>query len=205
MADAKQMSTGTKLAVDFGPLVVFFIVNMKAVGGQDELQRAIYATAAFMVATAISMLVSKIKTGSISIMLWVTGVIVLVFGGLTIYLRDERFIQIKPTVVYALFSAVLFFGLLTKRPLLKSVLEMGFPAMTDEGWRIITRNWALFFAAMAMLNEVMRQILTFDQWVTFKVWGATSLSFLYALAQAPVLMKHGAAEDEVPPPPPTQG
>ena len=202
------MSTATKMAIDFGPLLIFFAVNLKSVGAMlgatSEIDRAIYATSAFMLATAVSIVVSKVKTGHVSAMLWVTGVIVLVFGALTIYLRDERFIQIKPTAVYATFAAVLFFGLFTGRPILKAMLEAGFPTMTDEGWRVLTRNWAWFFVGMTALNEIVRAAVTFDQWLLFKVWGATALSFLYALAQAPVLMKHGADEEDVPPPP-TQG
>ena len=204
MAEARPMSTTTKLLIDFGPLLVFFIASMKAVGGPDELQRAITATIAFMIATAVSIVVSKVKTGHVSAMLWVTGVIVLVFGALTVYLRDERFIQIKPSAVYATFAAVLFFGLLTGRPILKAMLEAGFPEMADAGWRTLTRNWAWFFVAMTVLNEIVRREVSFDHWVLFKVWGATTLSFLFALAQAPVLMKHGVEPEETPPPP-TQG
>lgn len=198
----QSMSASTKLAIDFGPLLVFFLVNSFAPGG--DLQRAIAATGAFMLATAAAMLVSRIKTGAISPMLWVTGIVVLVFGGLTIYLHDARFIQIKPTIVYATFAIVLIFGLVTKRPVLKYVLETGFPAMTDEGWRKLTRNWALFFVGMAVLNEVVRASISFDAWVQFKVWGVTILSFAFAMAQAPILMRHGAEPQDTPPPP-TQG
>lgn len=202
MTTKQQMPASTKLAIDFGPLLIFFLVNTLAPGG--DLQRAITATGAFMLATAAAMLVSRIKAGAISPMLWVTGVVVLVFGGLTIYLRDERFIQVKPTIVYAAFALVLIFGLVTKRPVLKYVLETGFPAISDEGWRKLTRNWALFFVAMAVLNEVVRAAVSFDTWVQFKVWGVTILSFAFAMAQAPILMRHGAAPEDVPPPP-TQG
>lgn len=202
MTTKQQMPASTKLAIDFGPLLIFFLVNTLAPGG--DLQRAITATGAFMLATAAAMLVSRIKAGAISPMLWVTGVVVLVFGGLTIYLRDERFIQVKPTIVYAAFALVLIFGLVTKRPVLKYVLETGFPAISDEGWRKLTRNWALFFVAMAVLNEVVRAAVSFDTWVQFKVWGVTILSFAFAMAQAPILMRHGAAPEDVRPPP-TQG
>jgi intracellular septation protein len=199
---AREMPTGTKLAVDFGPLLVFFAINSLYPGG--DLSRAIAATFAFMMATGVAMIVSKLSTGRISPMLWVTGVVVLVFGALTIYLRDERFIQIKPTIVYATFALVLGFGMVTKRPVLKSVLETGFPTMDDEGWRKLTRNWTLFFVAMAVLNEVMRAAVSFDAWVNFKVWGVTLISFIFAMSQAPILLRHGAQADQTPPPP-TQG
>ena len=112
------------------------------------------------------------------------------FGGLTIYLHDETFIQMKPTVVYLIFAAVLLTGLFTGRPLLKMVLESGFPPMTDRGWHLLTRNWALFFLALAVLNEVLRQVLTFDQWVQFKVWGLTILGFVFAASQFPIMTRH---------------
>lgn len=195
MADAKNVSSGLRLALDFGPLFVFFLVNSYAPG--SDVDQAVAATIAFMAATAVAMLVSKLKTGRISPMQWFTGIVVAVFGGMTIYLHNEKFIQIKPTVIYAMFAAVLFFGLATGRPLLKMVMESGFPAMTAEGWRKLTLNWALFFLGMAVLNEVLRAALSFDQWVTFKVWGVLVISMLFAAAQAPILMKH--AEETEPP------
>jgi intracellular septation protein len=137
-------------------------------------------------------------------MLWVTGVIVAVFGGLTIWLHDETFIKVKPTIIYAMFAAILGYGLWSGRPVLKSVLESAYPEMQDRGWQLLTRNWALFFAAMAVLNEVVWRSVSTDTWVQFKVWAVTLLSFGFALSQAPILMKYGA-EDETPPPPPTQG
>ena len=191
----ERLSPGLRFALDFGPLLIFFAVNSFAPG--DDVDQAVWATGAFMASLAAAMLYSFWKTRHVSAMQIVTAVIVGVFGGLTIYLRDETFIQIKPTIVYLLFAAVLFTGLVTGRPLLKLVLESGFPAMTDAGWRILTRNWGLFFLAMAILNEVVRHAFTFDQWVQFKVWGATALSFVFALSQAPVLMKHAQENDPV--------
>ena len=179
---------GLRFALDFGPLLVFFLVNAFAPG--DDVDQAVWATGAFMAATAVAMAVSYWKTRRVTTMQVVTAVIVAVFGGLTIFLHDETFIQIKPTAVYLLFAAVLFTGLFTGRPLLKMVLESGFPPLTDRGWHLLTRNWALFFLALAALNEVMRAVLTFDQWVQFKVWGLTVLGFLFAMSQFPTLQKH---------------
>ncbi|WP_300533887.1 septation protein IspZ [Sphingosinicella sp.] len=192
MAEEKEKASSLRVALDFGPLLVFFAVNSLAPG--DDVNQAVWATSAFMIATAIAMIVSKVKTGRISPMQWFTGIIVAVFGGMTIYLRDQSFFQIKTTIIYAMFAAILFFGLLTGRPLLKLVMESGFPAMDDHGWQKLTRNWALFFLAMAILNEGLRAYLTFDQWVAFKVWGVLVISMIFAASQAPILMKHGKDE-----------
>lgn len=199
MTEKRELSTSLKLAVDYGPLLVFFGVNSLAPG--SDVDQAVAATSAFMVATAAAMLVSKLKTGRISTMLWVTGVVVAVFGGLTIYLHDQRFIQIKPSIVYAVLSGTLFFGLVTRRPLLRTVLESGFPALKPEGWHKLTRNFAWFFLAMVGINEVARQMLSFDAWVTFKVWGVTALSFAFMFTQLPMLMKHSDEAEEPPIPP----
>ncbi len=187
-----ELSPGLRFALDFGPLLVFFAVNSFAPG--DDVNQAVWATGAFMVAIAAAMLFSFMKTRRVTPMQIVTGVIVAFFGGLTIYFHDEQFIQIKPTAVYLLFGIILLTGLFTGRPLLKLVLESGFPAMTDAGWKILTRNWALFFLALAGLNEIARALLTFDQWVQVKVWGFTIISFVFALSQAPILMKHAEGD-----------
>ena len=193
MAEDKTKGSGLRMALDFGPLLVFFAVNSLAPG--DDVNQAMWATGAFMIATAIAMIVSKLKTGRVGPMQWFTGIIVAVFGGLTIYLHDERFFQIKTTIIYAMFAAILFFGLLTGRPLLKLVMESGFPEMDDHGWKKLTRNWAIFFLAMAGLNEGLRAYLTFDQWVAFKVWGVLVISMIFAASQAPILMKHGKDQE----------
>lgn len=183
---------GLRFALDFGPLLVFFAVNALAPG--DDVDQAVWATGAFMAATVVAMIVSYWKTKKVTAMQWVTLVIVGVFGGLTIWLHDETFIQMKPTVVYLVFAAVLFTGLFTGRPLLKLVLQSGFPPLTDKGWMLMTRNWGLFFIGLAVLNELARAFLTFDQWVQFKVWGLTILGFLFAFTQVPLLSRHSAGK-----------
>ena len=176
------LPAGLKLVLDFGPLLVFFAANK--FGG------VFTATAAFMAATALAMAISWVKTRHIPPMLIFTGVIVMVFGGLTLWLQDENFIKLKPTMIYAMFASILGFGLLTKRPYLKLVLGEALPTLTDAGWTRLTRNWALFFVALMLANEVARQVLTTDQWVNFKVWGVTVVTMLFAMAQAPLLSKH---------------
>ena len=178
------LPAGLKLALDFGPLLVFFAAN--------KFGDVFIATGAFMAATALAMAISWARTRHIPPMLIFTGVIVMVFGGLTLWLHDESFIKIKPTLIYAMFAGILGFGLLTKRPYLKLVLGEALPLLTDAGWAKLTRNWALFFLALMLANEVARQALTTDQWVNFKVWGVTAATMVFALAQAPLLAKHAA-------------
>jgi intracellular septation protein len=149
----------------------------------------------FMVAIAIALAISKWWLGRVSPMLWLSAILVIGFGGLTIWLHDPKFIQLKPTIVYALLSGLLFAGLFMGRPLLKYVLEAGYDGLTDRGWMILSRNWAIFFAAMAVLNQVLVSMLDFGTWLTVKVWGLTILSFLFAMANIPVLTKHGFGEE----------
>ena len=191
---------GFRLAIDIAPLAVFFIVNFVSSGPQ--IARLLAATAAFMVASAIAMVLSRWKTGRISPMLWMTGTLVLVFGGLTLYFHDETFIKVKPTFVYASFAAILTFGLVTGRPLLQSLLEAAYPGLTETGWRKLTINWAIFFVFMAVLNEMVWRNTTTDVWVAFKLWGALPLTMVFAIANVPTLMKHGLNTGQEPPIPP---
>lgn len=172
------------LLLDFGPLLAFFLVY-KFGGG------IIAGTAAFMLAITMAVILSKVKLGKVSPMLWLSAVLVVGFGGLTIYFHDQRFIQIKPTVIYAFFALMLFGGLFKGKPLLKYLLQAAYDGLSEEGWMKLSRNWALFFLFMALLNEAMRAFLTFDTWLTLKVWAVTGLSFLFALVNIPMLMRHG--------------
>jgi intracellular septation protein len=178
---------GWSLALDYGPLIAFFIGYK--FGG------VFTGTGVFMVAIAIALAISKWWLGRVSPMLWLSAILVIGFGGLTIWLHDPKFIQLKPTIVYALLSGLLFAGLFMGRPLLKYVLEAGYDGLTDRGWMILSRNWAIFFAAMAVLNQVLVSMLDFGTWLTVKVWGLTILSFLFAMANIPVLTKHGFGEE----------
>jgi intracellular septation protein len=171
-----------KLAIELGPLLVFFGTN--AVAG-------IYAgTAAFMAATLLSLAVAWLRYHKVPVMPLVSGVIVLVFGGLTLYLRDETFIKLKPTIVYSMFAVLLAAGLLMKKPMLALLLGPVFN-LTEEGWRKLTLRWALFFVAMAVLNELIWRNVSTDAWVSFKAFGFLPLTFLFALAQVPLMQRHG--------------
>lgn len=184
-----QASAGLRMALDYGPLIVFFAVNSLAPGLQ--LQRIMAATLAFMVAMAVAIAVSWWKTRHVSPMLWITGVLVLVFGGLTLYYHDQTFIQIKPTIVYAMFAVILGYGLITNKPLLQTMLESAYPGLSAKGWRLLTINWTVFFVAMAVLNEAMRHALDWDRWVTFKTWVVIPLTLVFAIANIPMLLRHG--------------
>ena len=180
---------GFRMLVDFGPLAVFFLVNTFAPGPQ--LSRVLAATAAFMVAIAVAMIASRVKTGHISPMLWVSGALVLVFGALTLYFHNDTFIKVKPTIVYSMFAAVLAFGLITKRPMLQMVLETAYPGLSPRGWHLLTINWTIFFVVMAVLNEIVWRTQSWDFWVGFKLWGVVPLTFVFAMLNVPMLMKHG--------------
>jgi intracellular septation protein len=171
-----------KLAIELGPLLVFFGTNAAA---------GIYAgTAAFMAATIVSLVVAWFAYHKVPIMPLVSGVIVLVFGGLTLYLRDETFIKLKPTIVYTLFAVLLGAGLVWKKPVLELLFGAAF-TLTEEGWRKLTLRWALFFAVMAVVNELVWRNVSTDTWVSFKAFGFLPLTFLFAVLQVPLMQRHG--------------
>ena len=185
-----------KLAIDFVPLAVFFLVN-SFYPSTLAIERVLAATVAFMVTTVIAMLVSRWKLGHVSPMLWMSGALVLVFGGLTLWFHDSLFIKMKPTIVYVMFASILGFGLATGRPLLKLLLEGTYPGLSDTGWRKLTLNWTLFFVAMAILNEVVWRTVAphadsdLTTWAGFKLWGVLPLTLIFAAANIPMLMRHG--------------
>lgn len=181
-------------AIDFGPLLIFFITFKFGQNGEGALAvtaAAIKATGVFMVAILIALAVSQWKLKRISPMLWLSAALVIGFGALTIYFHDEKFIQLKPTLIYLMLGGILIGGLMVKKPFLKYVLEHGYDGLSERGWTVLTRNWAIFFMALALLNEVVRRNFEFDDWLNFKVWGVTIISFLFAAANIPMLMKHG--------------
>lgn len=175
------------LALDFGPLLAFFL-GYKFAG-------MIAGTAIFMAAIAVAVIVSKVKLGKVSPMLWLSAVLVLFFGSLTLYFRDERFIQIKPTIIYGFFAIMLLGGWLRGRPLLKYLLGAAYQGLSEPGWLKLSRNWGAFFLFLALANEAMRAWFSFEAWLSLKVWGVTIVSLLFAFANVPMLMKHGLKLD----------
>ena len=186
---AKSEPQGTmRLLVDFGPLVVFFATYKLAGAG---LHGVLVATGAFMAAIVISAVAALITFRKITPMLWLSTVLILSFGAITLYLRDPRFIQMKPTFYYVLLAALLLIGLMRRKPLLRWLFGPVFPGLSEEGWLKLSRNWALFFIALAIANEVLRATVDFDTWLTLKVWGVTLVSFVFAMANMPMLLRHG--------------
>ena len=197
MSEKKESGSGSQLLIDVGPLLVFFAANFFA--PVPAALKIFAATGAFMAAMVAAMIYSALRFRRISPMLWFSGVLVVVMGGVTIWLHDETFIKMKPTFYYLLVAALLAFGLFTGRPLLKRVLGSSYPGLDEDGWRKLTRNWALFFAFMAVLNEGVWRNTTTDFWVGFKLWGAIPLTFLFALANIPMLLKHGLNREQATP------
>jgi intracellular septation protein len=166
-----------KLATELGPLLVFFVANAKF--------NLFVATGAFMVA----MIASYVVVRHVPVMAIVTAAIVLVFGTLTLVLHDETFIKMKPTIIYGLFAAVLGGGLLFGRSFIAIMFDQMFN-LTPAGWRILTMRWALFFCGMAILNEIIWRTQSTDFWVNFKVFGVTSLTMVFAIAQMPLTKRY---------------
>ena len=176
------------MLLDYGPLLVFFIAYKLAGSG---LQGSLVATFAFMVAVILSIAIGLAVVKRVSPMVWISTILILGFGAITLYLRDPKFIQMKPTVIYIGFAVLLGGGLLRGKPLLKWLFGPVFPGLTQEGWMKLSRNWALFFVALAIANEIMRATLDFDTWLTVKVWGVTIVSLVFAIANMPMLLRHG--------------
>ena len=187
-AAKRELGTAIRLALDVGPLILFFTANARA--------GIFTATALFMVAIVIAMAVSYALVRRVSVIQLFSAFMVIVMGGLTIYLHDESFIKLKPTIYYTLVAGMLGFALVTGRPLLKNVLGGAYPGLEPEGWRKLTRNWALFFAVMAITNEAVWRNSSTDFWIGYKLWGAIPATLLFALANVPMLMRHGLTKDE---------
>ena len=201
-----QLSPGLKLALDLGPLLLFFLGNSRpalfapllAPFLPPELLAGEHAgiftaTAVFIPAVLLALAVGYALTRHLPIMPLVTAVVVVAFGGLTLALQNETFIKLKPTIVYLLFGSVLLGGLAFRKPLLGMVFDSVFH-LTDEGWRKLTLRWALFFFVLAILNELVWRTQSTDFWVNFKVFGVLPLTFLFGALQYPLLTKYAAPE-----------
>jgi len=181
MSEKKQLHPFLKLALDIGPLVLFFAANAR--------YGIFAATAAFMVAVLVALAVSYVMTRHIAMMPLVTAAIVLVFGSLTLVLHDDLFIKLKPTIIYVLFGGTLVGGLAFGKSFIGVLFDSVFE-LTEEGWRKLTWRWALFFFALAILNEMVWRNFSTDVWVSFKLFGVVPLTLLFGALQYPLLMKH---------------
>lgn len=172
-----------KLALEVGPLVIFFLTNSAA--------GIFKATAAFMAAILVSLIASRLVFGRIAVMPLVTAVFVLVFGGLTLWLQDDHFIKIKPTIVNGLFASLLLGGLMFGQSLLRHIFGDVFH-LTSEGWRQLTLRWGVFFIVLAVLNEVVWRSFSTDAWVSFKTFGIMPITMIFALSQLGLIKRHEA-------------
>jgi intracellular septation protein len=196
----KEINPLLKLALELGPLMVFFFANARgewlaerfpalgAFGGPIFI-----ATGLFMVATAIALAVSWSLTRTLPIMPLVSGVVVFVFGGLTLWLQDDVFIKMKPTIINTLFGAVLLGGLWFGKSLLGYVFDSAF-SLDAEGWRKLTLRWGLFFIFLAVVNEIVWRSFSTDAWVAFKVWGIMPITLVFTFSQMPLIMRHSLDE-----------
>jgi intracellular septation protein len=205
MEEKAQLNPLLKLALDLGPLLLFFFANSRPAVfeplfspiipeavAHGERAGIFVATAVFMVAILVALVVSYALTRRLPMMAIVSAVVVVVFGGATLFFQNDTFIKLKPTIIYLLFTATLFGGLVFKKPLLAMVFDQVFH-LTDEGWRKLTIRWALFFLALAVLNEIVWRTQSTDTWVAFKVFGVMPLTFIFAAFQYPLLTKHDAS------------
>jgi len=183
MQSRAKLNPLAKLALDFGPLVLFFFAN--SYGG------IFFATAAFMLAIVMALATQYVLVRRIPVVPLATAAIVLVFGALTLWLQNETFIKVKPTIIYSMFAAILFIGLLTGRPLFELVLDGAFH-LTEEGWKKLTWRWAFFFLALAVLNEIVWRTVSTDAWVAFKTFGFIPITLIFAFAQTPVFVRYAA-------------
>jgi len=183
---APKLNPLLKLALELGPLALFFIVYAKA--------GIFVATSVMMVTVLATLIVSWIKLGRLPLMPLVTATIVVVFGSLGLLFHNETLIKIKPTALYLMFAGALFFGLIAKRPILRIMFD-GALNLDEEGWRRLTWRWACFFLFLAVLNEAIWRTQTTDVWVTFKSFGFLPLTLGFALAQTRLIMKHESREN----------
>jgi intracellular septation protein len=193
--EARALSPRQKLAVELGPLLVFFVGYFVAKRFVGDTPGMIWATGAFLVATICAIAVSYAVERKVQPMTLVTGVVVLVMGGLTIALADETFIKRKPTLVSGVFGATLLGGLAVGRPLVKPLLGSAID-LDDEGWRKLTLRWGLFFLFIAALNEVVWRRMSTETWITFKTFGILPLTFVFLLFQGPLLERHRVDREE---------
>ena len=184
-------SQWVRMAIELGPLVVFFLLNSKAnsLFGNEPAQNIFYATGGFMAATVISLGYSYARFRKIPTMPLVSGIFIMIFGALTLWLHDDEFIKLKPTIVNGIFAAALLGAAALGKPVMKQLFDGAFN-LTDKGWMVLTVRWGLFFVFLGVVNEVVWRNFSTDFWVSFKLFGIMPLTMIFGIAQIPVLTKH---------------
>ncbi|PWJ74825.1 intracellular septation protein A [Pseudaminobacter salicylatoxidans] len=192
----KEVNPLLKLVLELGPLLVFFFANARGAWLVEQFPilgdfggPIFVATGLFMIATAVALIISWVLMRSLPIMPLVSGVVVFIFGALTLWLQDDVFIKMKPTIVNTLFGAVLLGGLLFGKSLLGYVFDSAF-RLDEEGWKVLTLRWGLFFLFLAVANEVVWRNFSTDAWVAFKVWGIMPITLVFTFSQMPLIMRH---------------
>lgn len=193
MSGRKPAPPLLRLAIEAGPLIVFFLAN--------QFADLFVATAAFMIATAVALALGWLLERRVAMMPLISGAFILVFGGLTLLIEDALFIKIKPTIVNLLFAAALLGGLAFGRPLLKVAMGDAL-ALTDRGWRLLSLRFGLFFIFLALVNEIVWRNFSEDFWVGFKLFGVLPMTMLFMLAQTPMMTREQLREDGADGPPP---
>ncbi len=183
------MNSLLKFLLDLGPLVIFF--------GCYYAFGITAATAVFMGATVIAGIVTYVLTRKVSPLIVFSAVVVLIFGGLTIWLNDDLFIKMKPTIYYFAVAFILAGGLATGRLIIRDIMDLAVQ-LTDRGWELFTVRLVLFFAALAWLNVYVAQSYAFETWLWFKVWGFIPLNLLFFMAQVPLFMRYEVKAEEPP-------
>jgi intracellular septation protein len=196
----KEINPLLKLSLELGPLLVFFFANARGTWLVEKFPvlsdfggPIFIATGLFMIATAVALVVSWLVMRSLPIMPLVSGIVVFVFGALTLWLQDDVFIKMKPTIVNTLFGVSLLGGLLFGKSLLGYVFDSAF-RLDEEGWKILTLRWGFFFLFLAIANEVVWRNFSTDTWVAFKVWGIMPITLLFTFSQMPLIMRHSLDE-----------
>ena len=200
--EEKKLNPWLKIGLEMGPLIIFFIANSrgeKMAASWPVIQQLggpiFFATAGFIVATLLALVISFALTRKLPLMPFVTAIVVVVFGGLTLYLKDDTFIKIKPTIIYCLFGGVLIGGLFFGRSLMGYVFDAVFK-LDDDGWRKLTVRWGLFFFGLAILNEIVWRSVSTDTWVTFEVFAIVPITFVFALTQMGLIQRHSLEDKE---------
>ncbi|HEX2794630.1 MAG TPA: inner membrane-spanning protein YciB [Croceicoccus sp.] len=197
----KKKSGWLNIAIDYGPLLVFFAVYKFYSPAEDgdavgQVLAMVKGTGAFIVAALVAVAVAKWKLGHVTPMLMLSTALIVFFGGLTILFQDPVFVQVKPTIIYVVFAVALLAGYWRGKALLKYLLDAAFEGLSDRGWLALSRNWGVYFIALAGLNEVLRQVLSFESWLAAKLWVFLPLSFLFTFTQLPMMLREGLGKDE---------